>query len=141
MPNQAQKELRLFAASILYVIKGGIIWGAIAFLACAAAVAALDPAPLHESGSMTLAYTTAGIAFVTGSLLYARQVLDITNPAHIAFRPAYRPRVWMWPFILCGWTAILVENPTYLMLGVVAEGLMVAKDFTTKGVAPDDLNE
>lgn len=138
MPKSKRKELRLLTVAALYILKGGVIWGAITFLIGTVITAVVVSHPIPSLAALNHAYAAASIAFVVGSLLYAREVMGITNPARIAFSPSARPRIWMWPFLLCGWSAVIVENPIYLVLGVVAEGMLVARDVTTREAVVHD---
>lgn len=130
MQGRWTKELKLMAAASLYILKGGVFWGAITFLVTTVGAAVvLNHAP-PETQTIWFCYMAAGLAFIFGSLVYAKEVLDITNPARIACGLHTRPRVWVWPFLAFAWMAILLEHPAYLALGAVVEGFLVSQSYS-----------
>lgn len=120
-------RLALVIAASTYVLRGGVVWGSTAFLTAVVTAALMTSQPIPHGTALLAAYYTAALAFLFGALTYARQVLNLTNPARLAYAPSKQPRVWVWPFLVCGWIAVVFESPFILLLGVFAEGYLVAQ--------------
>ena len=127
LPGARTPRLALVIVASVYVLRGGVVWGSTAFLTAVITAALMTSQPIPHGTAMLAAYYTAALAFLFGSLTYARQVLDMTSPDPVPRVGTHSPRVWLWPFLVFGWVAVVFESPFILILGVFAEGYLVSQ--------------